>query len=84
MTSEGKERRYGRDRGHGGGKPGEHKGGGRKLDKFCGPRKDSIQRWRPSRGSDLAGGSPDSQGEEVIPGHRPRRGDVEGSGGDYK
>ena len=32
----------------------------------------------------MAGGSPDSQGEEGIPGHRPRGGDVKGSGGNSK
>ena len=32
----------------------------------------------------MAGGSPHPQGESGLPGHRPRGGDVEGSGGDSK
>ena len=32
----------------------------------------------------MAGGSPYPQGEEGLPGHRPRGGGVEGSGGDFK
>ena len=32
----------------------------------------------------MAGGSPYPQGEEGLPGHRPRGGGVEGSGGNFK
>ena len=32
----------------------------------------------------MVGGSPYPQGEEGLPGHRPRGGDVEGSGGNSK
>ena len=32
----------------------------------------------------MSGGSPDSQGEEGLPGHRPCGGDMEGSGGNSK
>ena len=32
----------------------------------------------------MAGGSPDPQGEVGLPGNRPRRGDMGGSGGDSK
>ena len=51
-------------------------GRGRTLAEVRGTRPDSVQGWRPSGGSNLAGGSPDPQGEEGLPGHRPRGGDV--------
>ena len=62
--------------------PGGHTGGGRKLGEGRGTHPDGVQGQRPSGGSDLTGGIPDPQGKEVLPGHRPCGGDVEGSDGD--
>ena len=56
----------------------------RQLDKGCGPCPVGVLGGGACRGSDVASGGPDHQGEEGLPGHWPRRGDVEGSGGDYK
>ena len=58
--------------------------GGGELGEGSGVGTDGLQGWILGRGGDLAGGSPYPQGEEGLPGNRPRGGDVEGSGGDSK
>ena len=58
--------------------------GGGKLDEGRGPRPGSFLGRRACRGDDVAGSSPDSQGEEGLTGHRPCGGDVEGSSVDSK
>ena len=57
---------------------------GIKLGEGRGTSTDGVQGRRPGGVSDLAGSSPDPQGEEGLPGHQPSGGDVEGSGGDSK
>ena len=70
------------NRGKIGGSPGGHTRGGGELVEGSGVGADGFSGWRFGQGGDLVGGSPYPQGEEGLPGHRPRGGDVEGSGGD--
>ena len=55
-----------------------------KLDEGRGPRPGNIPGGKSRGGGNVSGGSPDTQGEEGIPGHWPCGGDVEGSGGNFK
>ena len=66
IASGGKEGRDGRDRGHGGERPGEHKGGGIKLGEVRGPRPESVQGRRPSGGSTCAATRPETVEDVVV------------------
>ena len=58
--------------------------GGGQLGDVDGPDSDGVPERETGGGGHMAGGGPDSQGEEVLPGHWPRGDDVEGSGKYFK
>ena len=58
--------------------------GGGQLGDVGGPIPDGVPVGDTGGGGRVAGGGPDSKGEEVLRGHWPHRDEVEGSGGNFK
>ena len=84
MDRGGTESGEGENRGQRGGRPERHMRASGELGEGSGFGADIFLGWSIVRGGDVAGGSPYPQGEEGVPGHRPRGGGVEGIGGNSK